>query len=88
MVLLLSLKVELGCRKNSESSRSHLLVGISVCKESLTKQLTGRRTRAADSPIKRTGTLWVGDLCGSETFDHVCPSAPPCPVLLSLIENR
>ena len=52
------------CRKNSESSRSHLLVGVAVCS-----------IRPGGAPqhekVQKLATLWLGDLCGSESYDGV-----------------
>lgn len=63
------------CRRNSESSRSHMLIGISLCAPPL--QIDGRQTHE----LSKTATLWLGDLCGAEAYDQVCTGVPAhaCP---------
>lgn len=63
------LDVASACRKNAESSRSHMLVGISLCKPPLDSSL--RASQAGGSIMTRMATMWIGDLCGSEAFDLV-----------------
>jgi hypothetical protein len=63
------------CRKNSESSRSHMLVGLSICKKPLVESLRGRQSQ---SPRMRMATMWLCDLCGAETMDMVPSCSAPC----------
>ena len=50
-----------------------MLVGISLCKPPLQAQVgDGNAAAAAPSVLTRMATLYIGDLCGSETFDMVC----------------
>lgn len=49
-------------KANTKSSRSHMLIGISLCKPQDGPQ--------AASKLK-AATLWVGDLCGAEALEDL-----------------
>ena len=46
-----------------------MLIGVSLCKPPLQAQLDGVESRE----LTKMDTLWLGDLCGAEAYDLVCP---------------
>eukprot|EP00892_Ulva_mutabilis_P000819 jgi/Ulvmu1/10738/UM068_0026.1 len=58
-------------KKNAESSRSHMLIGVSLCKPPLQARLDGTDSHE----LTKMATLWLGDLCGAEAFDLAAGTA-------------